>query len=495
MRLLKSILILLLPGVLFSQGKNSNLKIIGKIIGKIPEVIEYTSPTNGIDYFGFTDSSQPDSSGNFQINLTINKACFIDLSNNYSSYGTIIAETGMTYTVTINTETKENKFKIESENEKGQILYNQLTNRSMIVGGHFEMESKNYTQDSIVSAIKQKNELQREQELSGFKNLLKDKTISKEFYKLVETDRDYFYKGVIGSLGFINFLNTERKKNTLTPTEYTAMWKEIFQSNPANNPDLLRSPWFYFYTENYLRYNELIIEKTDTKILSDFYKQGQIHTHNINRAKKYLSGLQLEYYFAAYVYYEAINKNYEKELITLFEDFKKEYPSSTYTHFLEPVIMPIIAFHNKQAEPLNEKIKFIDNPSNFNSVKDVLKILNGKQYYVDIWATWCSPCKAEFKDNAKLYELLKSKNISMVYISIDKESRENRWKEMIHFYNLEGFHIRANEKLDADLRTLYGNESMGIPWHFLTDENGNIVKKFLSGPSEIENLKKQLNKN
>lgn len=66
---------------------------------------------------------------------------------------------------------------------------------------------------------------------------------------------------------------------------------------------------------------------------------------------------------------------------------------------------------------------------------------------------------------------------------------------MAHFYDLEGNHIRANEKLDADLRILYNNPSLAIPWHFLTDENGNIIKKSLSAPSEIENLEKQLNEN
>ncbi|WP_338838825.1 TlpA disulfide reductase family protein [Flavobacterium ginsenosidimutans] len=495
MKLTQFILILLFSSFAIGQGKKNEIKITGKITGKIPDIIEYTLPIHGIDYFGFTDSAQIDSSGNFQITIPLEKPSFIDLSNSYKSYGTLIIEPGMTYKVSINTEASENKFVVESPNQKGQILYNQIPNRSMIVGGHFELETKKYTQDSVPSEIKQKIEQSKEAEMAGFKKLLKEKVISKDFYNLVETDRDYFNKGIQGGLAFINYLLVAQNKNKLSKEQFSEMWKEIFQSNPVTNPKLLSSPWFYFYIENYLRYNELILEKVDTKIIAEFQKKGQIHTHNIDNAKKYLSGLQLEYYFAAYVYYEAINNNYEKELITLFEQFKKEYPSSPYKHFLEPVIMPIIAFHKKQAGPLNEKINFIANSSNLNSVNDVLKSLNGKQYYVDIWATWCSPCKAEFKDNAKLYELLKSKNITMVYISIDKESREKQWKEMIHFYNLEGYHIRVNEKLDANLRSLYGNQSMGIPWHFLTDENGNIVKKNVSGPSEIENLEKQLSNN
>lgn len=495
MKLFQLILILLFPVFAICQTKKDNIKITGKITGKIPETIEYTLPINGIEYFGFTNSIQPDSEGNFEISIQTDKTCFVDLSNNYKSFGTIIAEPGMNYKVDINTESAENKFRVESPNQKGQELYNKIPNRSMIVGGHFEMETKNFMQDSVPELLKQKVEQNRKDEIAGFQNLLNKKSISKNFYNLVQTDRDYFYKGILGSFAFINYLNQARSKNTLSTEQYSELWASIFQTNSPTNPALLSSPWFYYYVENYLRYKELIIEKTSTEELTEFRKQGLIHTHNITIAKKYLTGKSLEYYFAAYIYYEAINNNYEKELITLFEQFKKEYPSSSYAHFLEPVIIPIIAFHKKQADPLNEKIKFVENTAVFNSVKDAIITLNGKQYYVDIWATWCSPCKEEFKYNSKLYELLKAKNISMVYISIDKENREKQWREMIHFYNLEGFHIRVNEKLDADLRTLYGNQAMGIPWHFLTDQNGNITKKSLNGPSEIENLEKQLNTN
>lgn len=494
MKLFQLLLIMLLPVAMICQQKKQTITISGKITGNIPEVIEYTSPINGIDYFGFTESVQTDSNGNFQIKIPLEKTSFIDLSNSYKSYGTIIAEPGMTYKVDINTENQENKFNVESSNKKGQTLYNQIPNRSMIVGGHFETETKSFMKDSVVAEIKQKLDQNKTIEIAGFEKLLKDKIISKNFYNLVQSDRDYFYKGVQGSLGFINYLISAQNKNSLSPEQYKELWKDIFPTNPTTNPALLSSPWFYFYVENYLRYQELIIEGTTIATLTEFDKKGLRHTHNVNQAKKYLSGFPLEYYFAAYIYYEAINKNYEKELITLFNEFKTKYPSSSFTHFLEPVIIPVIAFHKKQTEPLNEKIKFVKNSASFTSVKDALKGLGGKQYYVDIWATWCGPCKEEFKYNTKLYELLKSKGITMVYISIDKDNRDKQWQDMSQFYNLEGLHIRANKEIDADLRTLYGNQSMGIPWHFLTDENGNIINKSMSGPSEIENLEKQLNK-
>lgn len=89
MKWLPLVLFVLFPGLIIAQNKNS-IQISGSINGKIPEAIEYTLPIGGIDYFGFTDSVQPDSSGNFQINLKLDQTCFIDLSYKYKSFGTLI---------------------------------------------------------------------------------------------------------------------------------------------------------------------------------------------------------------------------------------------------------------------------------------------------------------------------------------------------------------------------------------------------------------------
>ncbi|WP_240337935.1 TlpA family protein disulfide reductase [Gelidibacter japonicus] len=219
-----------------------------------------------------------------------------------------------------------------------------------------------------------------------------------------------------------------------------------------------------------------------------------IHTHHIELAIKYLTGEQLEYYYAAYLNMEAINKNYEKELVTLFEQFKKAYPHSEYTHFIESEIIPIITFHRKQDESFSENTHIVDDAENINSLREAVRKINSKRVYVDIWATWCSPCKREFHFNNKLYDLLKRENTTMLYISIDEDDKAEKWMEMMKYYELGGYHIRANDSLMADLRRLRGTDSFGIPWHILTDGNGSIIKKYVSGPSDIGTLERQLNK-
>ena len=93
-------------------------------------------------------------------------------------------------------------------------------------------------------------------------------------------------------------------------------------------------------------------------------------------ANKYLSGKLLEYYYAAYLLYEAINKNYEKEVITLFEEFKNNYPSSSYTHFVEAEMIPIDGFNEKPKEEMSETIQIMHNFQEINSLTKAVSKLN-----------------------------------------------------------------------------------------------------------------------
>ncbi|MFD2834742.1 redoxin family protein [Christiangramia antarctica] len=357
--------------------------------------------------------------------------------------------------------------------------------------GHFEIIARDYAKDSIPSEIRQKLKEDIEEELAQYKALLDSNKISEDFYNLVSIDRSYFYAGAQSSIAFLNYLLEEREQNILNEEQYTGLWADAFQTAPVSEK-LMRSPWFFYYVQSYLRFKESTDSDYDLQALSEIGKRGKIHTHNIEMAKKYLSGKILEYYYAAYILYEAINKNYEKELLALFEEFKNEYPSSPYTHFVESEIIPIYSFHEKQKEEMSETVRVMDGFETINSLQEAVGKLNAKKVYVDIWATWCGPCKKEFKYYPELHKLLKKEDITMLYISIDEDERAEKWREMMKYYQLDGYHIRANDSLMKNLRRLRGQDSFGIPWHMLTDGSGNILKKYVLGPSEIEMLKKQL---
>jgi thiol-disulfide isomerase/thioredoxin len=472
---------------------SNKVTINGKISSEPPFKIQYTVPIEGISYFGFSETVQPDSSGNFKIVLDIDKPSVIELFQGFKAYGSVIAEPGMNYSVTIKGEAGKCEFKVEGKNGQGQELYNSLKNRSMIAGGHFELEAREFYKDSVVNHIEQSLNDRKEKEIAGFRDLFEKNIISKDFLNLVATDREYFYSGASGSVAFINFILEPNGRNALSEKQYSELWKKVVKDKPATASDLISSPWFFYYVQNYLRYEEFIVDSTDVKSIGELRNKGMINTHNIEYAGKFLSSPFLEYYYAAYIYYEAINKNYEKELISLFDKFKQDYPKSNYTKYLVPLIDEIIAFHKKAEEEFSKKSLFVDNYENLNSLSECLKSFAGKKVYVDVWATWCSPCKAEFAHKEELRKLLQSENIELLYISIDKDEDTGQWKDVIKFYNLEGYHVKANQLLNADLVKIFDqNGSISIPWYMLIDEKGNIKIKRAEAPSQIDKLRKQI---
>jgi thiol-disulfide isomerase/thioredoxin len=141
----------------------------------------------------------------------------------------------------------------------------------------------------------------------------------------------------------------------------------------------------------------------------------------------------------------------------------------------------------------NPKSIIMDGYTNYKSLNEVLQQFKGKRLYIDVWATWCGPCKAEFAHKVELLKLLQLKNIEIIYISIDQVEKDKQWKEMIKYYNLEGYHIRACEELVSDLRKIFGqNGSIAIPWYMLVDENGKIIKEHAKPPSQLTELAKEV---
>jgi len=162
--------------------------------------------------------------------------------------------------------------------------------------------------------------------------------------------------------------------------------------------------------------------------------------------------------------------------------------SYDYSKYIKPYIDKIINFHRVIEQPFDQAMLFMDNYETVNTMDEATKPFLGKKIYIDVWATWCGPCKSEFAHNEALKKILAENDIQPLYISIDRDDAEQQWKNMIKFYHLTGTHIRANGELGKDLRKLYTNNPEGtiyIPWYILIDEQGNIMEKHAKKPSEV----------
>ena len=85
------------------------------------------------------------------------------------------------------------------------------------------------------------------------------------------------------------------------------------------------------------------------------------------------------------------------------------------------------------------------NYQNYNGGTSSLDDFKGKYVYIDVWATWCGPCKAEIPHLQKVEEKYHGKNIEFVSISVDKENAKETWRNMIADKEMGGVQLIATD--------------------------------------------------
>lgn len=182
-----------------------------------------------------------------------------------------------------------------------------------------------------------------------------------------------------------------------------------------------------------------------------------------------------EYVFASFLRSHIKYSTYA-EAERYYNKFIEQYPGSVYKKMLAKQ-MEI----KKKLSPGQPAIEIVFKGDD-GKVK--LSDLKGKVVYLDFWASWCGPCKAQFPHVKELKEHFKDKDVVFAYVSID-ESKEN-WEKAIEQYNLYGLHTLAEGAWQSKEAEDYGIK--GIPAYFLIDKEGNFATETTPRPSEKEEL-------
>ena len=107
---------------------------------------------------------------------------------------------------------------------------------------------------------------------------------------------------------------------------------------------------------------------------------------------------------------------------------------------------------------------------------------------IDIWATWCGPCRAGHKAMKSMKEEMKGENIQFVYIT-SPSSPLATWQEMIK--EIDGDHYYLTKEQYNYILDKY--ESDGIPTYAIYDPQGKMTFKKIGYP-DVNQFKKEIEK-
>lgn len=134
--------------------------------------------------------------------------------------------------------------------------------------------------------------------------------------------------------------------------------------------------------------------------------------------------------------------------------------------------------HAEFAEPANpdqknngKKIVFNTTDLDGNPINSEELFAKNKITMINIWATWCPPCKAELPELAKIHKRLEEKNCAIVGILQDSDTQDaiKEAKSLLSDAKVDYLNLAYPQNFDTDL------EIDAFPTSFIVDSNGIIL--------------------
>ena len=120
--------------------------------------------------------------------------------------------------------------------------------------------------------------------------------------------------------------------------------------------------------------------------------------------------------------------------------------------------------------------------ADINGKRFDLSDFKGKYVYMDIWATWCGPCKVQIPFMKELEKQFHDAPIHFVSVSLDKLEDKPIWEKMVRENQMSGVQLFAGreDNFGFDYKIEY------IPTFIILDKEGNIMIDRAPAPMDYQ---------
>ncbi len=257
---------------------------------------------------------------------------------------------------------------------------------------------------------------------------------------------------------------------------------QIDSLNLENKLDLLQNEIFrdtLLFSSHHINFLNFLIynfEQTTGNKIYYKYPQPNIYPillfNQLNKCDKYSEQIK-EFLLYSCLTTELSENGINSTLENLCEVFYKIYPQSNYSVYLKK-------YFNKLGNLAAGNIAYDFQAKNIKGQSISLSKFRGNLILIDVWATWCAPCKEELPYTSKIQQMFKNSKFSVIFLSIDTD--ESKWKM---FLNKNKWMVENSTNMittNKDFKEFYKITS--VPRYILIDKNGLIIDAFCDNPSK-----------
>lgn len=187
-----------------------------------------------------------------------------------------------------------------------------------------------------------------------------------------------------------------------------------------------------------------------------------------------LQGHAKDVFLSSTMYLVVLNK-WGFLIDTLYPRFLEDVKNEMYVSAVQEAYK---AYEYEKNLPVPDGAHIIDKP--FRNVEEIFAMFKGKVIYVDVWASWCGPCKREMPHSLKLQKKF-SKDEDVVFLFLDVNDKQVNWKRTLKNLGITGEHVYCSKQLSNEFMSKYGIR--GIPRYLIVNKKGEVVDENAPRPS------------